>query len=149
MTETNTTRTPALSADDWRQIAVWLTAADIDGIEIGTPGHTLRMTRDGGSYQVQAMAVSDGASRSVPVKSIVVTAPCAGVLLDRHPLATEPWARSGDPVTAGDLIGLLQMGLVLAPVIAPVTGMVMRVLLPAGSTVGYGAGLFELVEGSP
>ena len=110
MTETNTTRTPALSADDWRQIAVWLTAADIDGIEIGTPGHTLRMTRDGGSYQVQAMAVSDGASRSVPVKSIVVTAPCAGVLLDRHPLATEPWARSGDPVTAGDLIGLLQMG---------------------------------------
>ena len=149
MTETKTTRTPALSADDWRQIAVWLAKADIDGIEIGTPGHTLRMTRDGGSYQVQAMALSDEASRSRPAKAIVVTAPCAGVLLDRHPLAAEPLAQTGEPVTAGELIGLLQMGLVLAPVIAPVTGMVMRVLLPAGSTVGYGAGLFELVEGSP
>lgn len=149
MTESNSPHSPDLSADDWRQIAVWLAEADLDGIELGTPGLTLRMARDGGSYQVQAMALSDEASQSMHARSIVVSAPCAGVLLDRHPLATEPWAQTGKPVTAGELIGLLQMGLVLAPVIAPVTGMVTRVLLSAGSTVGYGTALFELVEGKP
>lgn len=152
MSEAIITLVQGLSADDCQEIAAWLAEADIDSIEFGTPGQTLRMTRADGSYQMQEVTAQERTTLNATCSDTheqvtKVRAPCAGVVLDRHPQASAALAQIGQVVHAGELIGLLQIGLVLAPVIAPVTGIVRRVVWAAGTTVGFGAELFELLQG--
>ena len=137
-------RMQALSPDDWQQIAAWLAAADIDAIEVGEPGRVVRMVRAHGAYRIDEHAERSAGSSTEPHRAVL--APCAGVWLSRHPQGGV-FAQAGQRVQAGQMVGLLQIGLVLAPVLAPVAGTVVETLEASGTCVGYGARLARIQQG--
>ncbi len=120
----------------WREIAHWLSSTDIDCAEVSGPGWQVRMLRDSG-YQAVEVAVAR------PVSATAV-APVAGVYLDRHPLRSSPLVSRGQSVRQGDVVALLQIGHVLAPVASPADGIVAGKLVSPGELVGYGTALVAI-----
>jgi len=137
-----------LSPSACREIAGWLAAADIDAIDIDAPGLQLRMVRGADGYRVDAREgrASGPGAAAAPI-AVAAAAPCAGIFLDRHPAGGDSVAQCGAQVGAGDLVGLLQIGLLLVPVVAPVAGTVGRVWVAPGTLAGYGTSLVDIVVG--
>ena len=71
--------------------------------------------------------------------SYELTAPSPGIFLDRHPLGSQPLARAGTRVGAGQLIGFLQVGCLLLPLRSAQTGRITSLLPRPGDTLGYGS----------
>ncbi len=144
-----------METHEWRQIAGWLQAADIDCIEFDTPGQSVRMLRGPAGYEVEDAAIErvDDLSEPTPgatrghTSVAVAVADCAGIFLAGHPMRPLPLVCAGSVVRQGDLVGLLQIGHLLAPVVAPVSGTVTRTLVTSKSLVGYGTGLVEIQAG--
>jgi acetyl-CoA carboxylase biotin carboxyl carrier protein len=147
MTENQPPISNTIPSHAWQQIAAWLAAADVDGIEIETGIEELRMVRGRQGYQLQAA----GSQIAAPVLAsdipLAVTARVAGVFLTQHPAGGAQLPIQGDHVQAGQLLALLQIGLLLTPVLAPMTGIRGRCLLAAGEQAGYGARLIEILAG--
>jgi acetyl-CoA carboxylase biotin carboxyl carrier protein len=136
----------------WHQIAGWLADTDIELAEISGAGWQVRLLRETG-YQpepahesgdepLQANRLTEAPSGQVIVKATVV-----GVFLDHHPLRGAPLAPIGAHVRRGDVIGLLRLGIVLAPVMAPVDGVVAGHLVPSGTLAGFGTALVHIHAG--
>jgi acetyl-CoA carboxylase biotin carboxyl carrier protein len=130
-----------MQVDDVRQLSAWIAATDIDLLELQGPEHHVCLRRHG--TQVVVVAPEDEVPEA-PVPTVVVTAPCVGVFLHRHPLRTEPLAPAGAAVRAGQVVGLLQIGALLVPVNASHGAIVERALAAHGATVGFGEPLLEL-----
>ena len=81
------------------------------------------------------------------VRKVVVTAALAGIFLDRHPLRSSPLVKSGASVRQGEIVGLLRLGSVLAPVISPIDGVMAGNLVISGALVGFGTELLEIRAG--
>jgi len=75
-----------------------------------------------------------------------LSASAAGVFLDRHPSQAQAFISIGVQVTQGDLVGLLQIGPLLLPVLASISGTITQCVAQAGTTVGYGDVLFSLIQ---
>jgi acetyl-CoA carboxylase biotin carboxyl carrier protein len=100
-----------------QQLHALLDGTDIEFLEIRTPSETIRVHRDA-------------------AKTLTVKAPVAGVFLHRH--------HPGQTVAAGEVVGLLRIGILLIHVTAPCAGMILDITANDGSTVGYGAPLLRL-----
>ncbi|MEO8544690.1 MAG: hypothetical protein ABI434_13975 [Burkholderiaceae bacterium] len=137
-----------------QQIAQWLQAADIDAVTIESMVERVVLSRGPNGYSVQRSvaapeAPSDTPPATVPPRgSVDVLAGSVGIFLDRHPWRSTPLVQPGDRVQAGATLGLLQIGLVLASVVAPDTGTVSRPLIAPGTIVGYGTPLFDIATGA-
>jgi len=129
-----------MHVDDVRQLSAWLSATDIDLLELDGPGEHLCLRRDG----AQVVAVAEAVAPEGLAPPSVVTAPSVGVFLHAHPLRGEPLASPGSQTRAGQVLGLLQIGALLLPVTAPQGGVVQGMLVAQGTTVGYGTPLVEL-----
>ena len=136
-----------MRVDDVRQLARWLEEAGLAELELEGPDLRLRLVLDGGATRAAAAPTLAIAAADLPDAVIgrVVSAPVAGVLRLRHPHAAASLAELGDMVAPGAVIGLLQIGLIFAPVVAPVGGMLVRILALPDDLVGFGAPLFEIV----
>jgi acetyl-CoA carboxylase biotin carboxyl carrier protein len=138
-----------LSPSKWKQLAQWLAEADVDCLELSEPGLRLRLVRGADGYvveQEQALAAPPAAE---PKQVTAATAPCAGLFLAAHPAQPSPLAVHGNRVRTGDVVGLLQIGLLLVPVVAPTAGFIGDILVPPGTLVGYGNRIVEImVEGN-
>jgi acetyl-CoA carboxylase biotin carboxyl carrier protein len=148
-----------VSLDEIRQVTSWLAATDIEFIEVGTPGATVRLkierSDDGDDDALPrpsaaecfvappAAAKGDLARRS-RAQIVSVTAKTVGVFLAAHPSRSAPLVAPGSRVKQGDTIGLLRIADLCLPVVAPLAGVVTRPLVAHGSTVGYGTPLFEI-----
>jgi acetyl-CoA carboxylase biotin carboxyl carrier protein len=139
-----------------RQITSWLAAVDIEFIEISKPGATVRLTMErapcSAGADAPAQAVSalvpgsrERAAQSAQTQGAIITARSAGVFLSTHPARSTPLVSAGDHVKPGEIVGLLQIAQLCVPVVAPVGGMVMRLCVAHGTTVGYGTALLELL----
>ncbi len=138
-----------------RQITSWLAAADIGFIEISRPGATVRLTMEqvscseGVDASVQAPAPVARAGRagapetSLNEQAVSVAAKSAGVFLTTHPARSTPLVNEGAHVKVGDVVGLLQIAQLCVPVVASADGVVMKMLVAHGTTVGYGTRLLE------
>lgn len=132
--------------DQAAAIGSWLAATDIDVLElIGPDGH-LRLRRGGEPPVAPGREASGRAveAASAGASEDVVISPDFGLFLRAHPLHETPLARLGDRVAAGQLLGLLKIGMLLLPVPAPREGVVTAVLAPDGSLVGFGDPLVAL-----
>jgi acetyl-CoA carboxylase biotin carboxyl carrier protein len=147
MTDTRPKPSNTIPAKAWPQIAAWLAEADVDCIELQTGAVVLRMVRGSQGYQLQTADASASAPSFSPASPLAVTAQVAGIFLTRHPAGGGKFPAQGDHVQAGELLALLQIGLVLTPVLAPVNGTLGRCLQASGTQVGYGARLIELLAG--
>ena len=152
MPDPKTVVTKDMLEANWRQIADWLVDTDIDLAELSGPGWQVRLLREAG-YEPQSRNVP-GRNATWPDKStsgspglVIVRGTVAGVFLDRHPLRTSQLAPAGAQVRQGDILGLLQLGTVLAPVMAPVDGLVAGMLVSSGAMVGFGADLVQINPG--
>jgi acetyl-CoA carboxylase biotin carboxyl carrier protein len=139
-----------------RQITSWLAAAGIGFAEIGKPGAMVRLTleREGDlasparapvSAPVE-IAAADRVARGLHSQkpTTQVTASSAGVFLAGHPARGVPLVAVGGHVRQGDVVGLLEIAELCAPVLAPVDGVVIQLLATHRATVGYGTPLLEL-----
>ncbi|MFM0613755.1 acetyl-CoA carboxylase biotin carboxyl carrier protein subunit [Paraburkholderia nemoris] len=140
-----------------RQITSWLAEVDIEFIEISKPGATVRLTMEpvpssaGADASAQAQSVSTvvpgglaRAADTAQTQAVSITAKSAGIFLSTHPARSTPLVSAGDHVKPGDIVGLLQIAQLCVPVVASADGMVMRLCVAHGATVGYGTPLLEL-----
>jgi acetyl-CoA carboxylase biotin carboxyl carrier protein len=142
-----------MTLDDWRQIAGWLQAADIDCIEIANRDRQLRMVRRPAGYMIEDRAMAHAPGALAPAKAgvrrppVVAMAHSVGIFLAGHPARSSALAATGARVQQGDVIALLKIGHLLEPVLAPAGGMIGRLLVAGDSLVGYGTGLLEIQSG--
>ena len=128
--------------DQIRQLAAWLAATDIGLLELRTPQGHIRLRRDAAGEVAHETMSEPGGGDAIRLHPVV--APSVGVFLHRHPLHDTPLIRVGQPVEAGQTIGLLRVGMLLLPVTAALSGVVDSVPTAHGSTVGYGTVLITL-----
>lgn len=133
-----------MSFDQLRDLTAWMDQAGIDELELVGPSFRLRL---GGSGQQTldhpAFALDrDAAPESKPSRQIVA-APTVGLFLHRHPLHATMLAPEGARVQTGQALGLLRIGPLLVPVIAPGDGIVGAMLVAHETLVGFGTGLVE------
>ena len=148
MTDTTVPAALLLPPSACREIAGWLAAADIDAIDIDAPGLRLRMVRGPDGYCVDAgEGQASGPGAAAVGATATAVAPCAGIFLERHPAGGDCVRQYGAQVGAGELVGLLQIGLLLVPVLAPVAGTVGHALIAPGTLAGYGTPLVDIVVG--
>ncbi|VTU23664.1 acetyl-CoA carboxylase biotin carboxyl carrier protein subunit [Variovorax sp. PBL-H6] len=138
--------------DELREIAGWMAAADIGFLELRMPEGTFRLARRGhdvvaleGCPHSDARLDHPTAARacadSPPVTAIAAS---VGVFLRAHPDASSPFVREGLRVQAGQILGLLRIGVLLLPVTAPRAGKVSALHVEDCAPVGYGAALVDL-----
>lgn len=126
--------------EQWMAITAWAEAADIDCVEVESPGRRVRLLRGPRGYRIEQAQETPAA---------YCLAPCAGVFLAEHPARQGALAVVGDQVEAGNLLGLLRLGLLLEPVCAPTRGRVTRLLAGHTCKVDAGARLIEIRTGDP
>jgi biotin carboxyl carrier protein len=107
-----------IASDRIEQLHALLDGTDIEFLEIRTPHETIQLRRDAAA------------------ETLTITAPVAGVFLHRH--------HQGQTVAAGEVVGLLRIGVLLIHVTAPCTGVIVDTTAAEGSTVGYGEPLLRL-----
>ena len=132
--------------DSLQQLSTWLDDAGIGLLELRGPGVLLRLGRDAAD-----VAPAGGRSVAAPAPSqctqstgVTLNAPAAGVFLHVHPMQSTPLAPVGAQVRAGAPIGLMQIGVLLLPVVAPRSAAVTGVRVAHGTLVGYGTPLVDL-----
>lgn len=125
---------------DIARIAAWLADTDIGLLELHGPGTALRLRHDGAGVTADEIAEEEVAAGEAP-DAVAVHAPSVGVFLRRHPLRGDDLAPPGAEVAAGQALGLLQIGPLLLPVQAPADAVVLELLVPHGTAVGYGTAL--------
>jgi acetyl-CoA carboxylase biotin carboxyl carrier protein len=127
-------------------IAASLASAGIEEFELTAPGRRVRLRRDAAQQTpvtLKASALSD-AEAVRELHRDLIGSPSVGAFLHSHPSHDEPLVVPGEVVHAGQIVGLLQIGPILLPVVAPKDGTIAAVLAPDGAPVGYADPLIQL-----
>lgn len=129
-----------LSLDDIAAAIAILREGGIGSADLAGPWGRLKL-------RLQPMAAPAAPPIEAPTApgGTVVTAPSIGMFRSRHPGQEAPIIAPGSAVRAGDILGLLQCGLLLTPVLAPVDGLLGDTLGEDGMAVGYGDALFNIL----
>ncbi|MCP3443106.1 acetyl-CoA carboxylase biotin carboxyl carrier protein subunit [Bradyrhizobium sp. CCGUVB14] len=128
-------------------LAQILERSGVATIEIEQPGQSLKLVVDTGPR----MAESPMPATPAVDHSVIAKADVAGHFLTAHPWRDRPFVAPGQRVEAGAIVGLVRIGLLYAPIVAPATGIVDAVIAEPGATVGYGTAIARirpLPEGS-
>jgi acetyl-CoA carboxylase biotin carboxyl carrier protein len=124
-----------MTREQIEQIAALLSGTDIGRLELTGPQGQWRINHDAGEIRIDFIPAKD---------RMTVTAPHAGVFLVSHPLRNAPLVTQSERVNQGQVIGLLQAGPLLKPVLSPCTGSVISIAVADGALVGFGTVLVEL-----
>lgn len=129
------------------EIAAWFAAAGLGELELSGPGGRLRLRRGELGAAPGPIAPDDtSAAQAAGPGREVVASPGVGVFLRAHPLRDQPLAAPGERVAEGQALGLLRIGSLLVPVLAPRPGTVRAIPAEDGALVGFGDPLFELAH---
>lgn len=129
-----------------RQICSWVVQTDITEFELQGPDLHL-LLRNARAMAPQIIADPATIAPSAPVvaaSSEVVRAGSVGVFLRQHPQQAAPLVEVGAPVATSQPLGLLQIGPLLLPVMAPCDAVVQDMPVPDGTVVGWGTPLAVL-----
>lgn len=133
------------------RLAQILERSGVDAIEIEEPGVSLKLVVDTTARTVESPTLAAAASPSGD-NSVMAKADVAGHFLATHPWRDQPFVAPGQCIEAGAIVGLVRIGLLYAPIVAPAAGIVDAVVAETGATVGYGTPIVRirpLAEGSP
>ncbi|MBB4371918.1 acetyl-CoA carboxylase biotin carboxyl carrier protein [Bradyrhizobium sp. cir1] len=125
---------------DIERLAQILARSGVDTIEIEEPGLTLKLVVD------TAARIAAPATPAAPTTDHFVTAKAdvAGHFLAAHPWQDKPFVAPGERIEAGAIVGLVKIGLLYAPVVAPTAGTVDAVIGETGAMVGYGTPIVRI-----
>ena len=129
-----------------QQLTAWLKASGMRSLELNRPAERLRLQA---SVDDQLRAAKwDSASISTqPPKASrreVAQTQSAGIFQTTHPMRDAALVNVGDAVNKNDVVGLLKIGLIYAPVIAPIDGVVSRIVATDAEMLGFGSAVLEL-----
>jgi acetyl-CoA carboxylase biotin carboxyl carrier protein len=132
-----------MKVEELGQLVRWLEEAGIGAFEIESDACRLRMVLQSDATPAGPVSVTidDGQDRG---DGGVVAAELPGIFLVQHPQRATPIVPLGGPVRAGDLVGLVQIGPIYAPVIACRDGTLAKILAVPQSLVGFGTPLVEI-----
>ncbi len=116
-----------------RQLCAYVGSSELDELELQLAGGSLRLRRDTSAPAQRAGAYC-----------IALRAPATGVYLARHPLAELDLAQPGQPVAAGQWVGLLDADGILLPLRCPRAALSAEPCVAPGSRVERGAVLLRL-----
>jgi acetyl-CoA carboxylase biotin carboxyl carrier protein len=131
---------------DIAEIASWLSAAGLATCELTGPDYRICLRRGVQAPSTATGLVDSGfeAATQDNESRDLVTSPSVGLFLHAHPVHETRLVEPNEPVSAGQPIGLLQIGPILLPVVSPHDGIVASIIAPDGSLVGYGDPLVAL-----
>jgi acetyl-CoA carboxylase biotin carboxyl carrier protein len=130
-----------MNEDLVHRLSGWLAGTDIAWLELRGPGGHVRLHNDGS--RVEAVPADEWLAPT-RAEAVEVRAASVGLFLHTHPLHEAPLATPGQPVAAGQPLGLLRIGSLLLPVTAPREGTFVGHDADDGRTVGYGTPLLRL-----
>ncbi len=119
--------------DDLERILGWMRASNLELLSV----------REGDSVLTLRLA---GAGRAAAASTIEVASKGIGRFLPSHPRRPDTALVPGDRVTAGLVVGYLQAGQSLVPIVAGKSGTVSQILATPGQLLGYGAAVLALIE---
>jgi acetyl-CoA carboxylase biotin carboxyl carrier protein len=125
-----------MTVEELRQVVRWLEDARIGELEV---------ERDDGRMRI---VLQEGAAESPEIDAdgerVIVAAEVPGLFLVQHPQHAGPIVTPGAAVRAGDVIALIQIGSIYAPVVAGIDGTVAKILAMPETLVGFGTPLLEI-----
>jgi acetyl-CoA carboxylase biotin carboxyl carrier protein len=140
-----------MEADEIRQLGAWLKASGFRCLELSRPGECVRLTLSGGrkmavesrARPADTAAAYSGTAGAGRMNTPVLTQ-TAGVFLAAHPACSTPLTTIGSFARENDVLGLLKIGLIYAPVYAPADGVVVKIFAVDGELLGFGSPVLEL-----
>jgi len=134
-----------MTVEDLQQLVRWLEEAGIGAFEIESDGCRLRLTLqpDAAPAGPISVTIDDGQDGGA---GVIVAAELPGLFLVQHPQRATPIVPLGGAVRVGDIVGLVQIGPIYAPVIASSDGRLAKILAVPKTLVGFGSPLFEIVQ---
>ncbi len=124
-----------MTNDQAALVAGWLAATDIALLELNGPDGQWLIRNEGGKTTLTISSTRP---------ALAVSASHSGVFLTHHPLQNHCLVQPETVVKEGQIVGLLQAGVLLLPVVAPHDGVFVHYLSADRSLVGYATPLFEL-----
>lgn len=130
-----------MTVEEIERLAALCARAGIGEIELAHADFTLHLR-----MEASAAEAPDDAATTPKAEAVFkgARAPGVGVFRINHPTTGRPVGEPGQAVRQGDMVGVLQVGAVLKPVIAPADGMLGAALVEDGTVVGYGTPLYAL-----
>jgi acetyl-CoA carboxylase biotin carboxyl carrier protein len=128
---------------DIERLAQILERSGVDAIEIEEQGQSLKLVMDTGTRMAASPALAAAAGPAAD-HSVIAKADVAGHFLAAHPWRDKPFVAPGQRIEAGAIVGLVKIGLLYAPIVAPATGIVDAVIAETGAMVGYGTPIVRI-----
>ena len=126
-----------MKVEELRQVVRWLEEARIGVFEIESDDCRVRIVPGNPA----SVTIDDGEDRS---DGVIVAADVPGTFLVQHPQHAAPIVPLGGSVRAGDVVALIQIGSIYAPVITGTDGTLAKILTVPETLVGFGTPLFEI-----
>jgi acetyl-CoA carboxylase biotin carboxyl carrier protein len=132
-----------MKVEELREVVQWLEDARIGVFEIESDDCRLRMVlqSDVAWGNPVSVTIDDGEDRR---DGVIIAAEVPGIFLIQHPQHATPIVPVGGLVRTGDLVALIQIGSIYAPVIASTDGILAKILTVPQSLVGFGTPLVEV-----
>lgn len=138
----------AIETTDIARLAQILENSGVDTIEIEEPGLTLKLVVD---TRPRMAASASPAAATAPAADhfVMAKADVAGHFRAAHPWQDKPFVAPGQRIEAGATLGLVKIGLLYAPVVAPTAGIVDAVIAETDDMVGYGTPIVRILPLAP
>lgn len=134
-----------MESNELRQLSEMLRTSGFTCLEFSRAGESVRLAVSPGSGAVTiAHMETPGDAVASAANAVTAQAGSAGVFLAAHPLRDAPFVRVGQTVAEGDVLGLLKIGPIYAPIPAPAAGVVSKIVAAEGALLGFGSPVMEL-----
>ncbi len=139
-----------MDLNELQQLIASLEASGLRSLELSRPGERIKLTV--GDDHVVQVASADAAAEPFDAPAsvqaaqagITVLTEAAGLFLATHPMRSKPLVEVGQGVKKNDVVGLLKIGHIYAPVTAPADGVVTQIIAEDGAVLGFGSVVLEL-----
>lgn len=139
-----------MELNELQQLIAKLEASGLHSLELSRPGERVKLTLRA-NHEVQVVnatgmaehLAAPASAQAAPAGTTVLTE-AAGLFLATHPMRSKPLAEVGQSVKKNDVLGLLKIGPIYAPVTAPADGVVTQILATDGELLGFGAPVLEI-----
>lgn len=129
-----------MTPHDIHRLGLAAQRAGIAELVLDGDGASLRLSMG----RVERAVVRTDMARAAPDGPGQIRAPAVGIFRTAHPATGRVPVQPGEAVAGGQLVGYLQSGSVLRPVLATQPGTLGAPLVADGSVVGYGTPLYAL-----
>ncbi len=137
-----------MELNELQQLIASMEASGLHSLELRRPGERLKLTLIANdaipSQPGEVTVISEVACPSPTQAGITVRTEAAGLFLASHPMRTSPLTQVGATVKQNEVVGLLKIGPIYAPISAPVDGVVSQIYATEGTLLGYGAPVLEI-----